>query len=284
MKNGLLCKISSLRTSSGQGGLEDWAPDCHKKAPPSVKLTPSRSTPQPLLCTLSEGKNHFSEVQCRSMVSLEELVSLVTRGTPVGDFTTGGGEGGVDTGATPGGESKARDADEGVADVGPEGGVQEVKTADRPSSAGGDAREHNQQDSGAGDHDDDRAGVLPPTQPAAQPGRPSSEAGPSPPAPPPGLVRAASSTHPPSSWFRSGPDDLGGGARGERPLPSEVRWAFMWLLDSVFFSVKQPVEGLDRHPSVQALLENILAVRARCLEYVFRLLDPDPWTRPRSAL
>ncbi|CAM9163288.1 unnamed protein product, partial [Ectocarpus sp. 6 AP-2014] len=33
-----------------------------------------------VIAACCEGKNHFTEVQCRSMVSLEELVTLVTRG------------------------------------------------------------------------------------------------------------------------------------------------------------------------------------------------------------
>lgn len=63
-----------------------------------------------------------------------------------------------------------------------------------------------------------------------------------------------------SPWFREQPQ----GAGGElvRPLPAAVRWAFMCLLDSLFFSVKEPVEGLDRHPAVHALLESLLAVSA----------------------
>lgn len=72
----------------------------------------------------------------------------------------------------------------------------------------------------------------------------------------------------PSSWFRdqrqgsmSWLDGAGvGGVEVMRPLPANVRWAFMCLLDSLFFSVKEPIEGLDRHPAVQALLENVLAV------------------------
>ena len=72
-----------------------------------------------------------------------------------------------------------------------------------------------------------------------------------------------------SSWFKDRRTPKGGGGEGdgvddaERPLPADVRWALTWLLDSVFFSVKEPVEGLDRHPAVHALLENFLAVSFR---------------------
>ena len=71
-----------------------------------------------------------------------------------------------------------------------------------------------------------------------------------------------------SAWFRNKPDAKGGGEGddvvddAERPLPADARWALTWLLDSVFFTVKEPVEGLDRHPAVHALLENFLAVSA----------------------
>lgn len=50
-----------------------------------------------------------------------------------------------------------------------------------------------------------------------------------------------------------------GGAKGER-LHGDVRWAFMCLLDSLFFSVKEPVPGLDRHSAIHALLDSLLAV------------------------
>lgn len=90
-------------------------------------------------------------------------------------------------------------------------------------------------------------------------------------APPAGLLR-------PSSWFRdqrqgssmSWLDGAGPGAGVSglgvvvRPLPAGVRWVFMCLLDSLFFSVKEPIEGLDRHPAVHALLENVLAVSSCC--------------------
>lgn len=89
---------------------------------------------------------------------------------------------------------------------------------------------------------------------------------------PPELPQGANKSAPPSvlphvsTWFRDRPTPRGGGGEGdgvddaERPLPADVRWALTWLLDSVFFSVKEPVEGLDRHPAVHALLENFLAV------------------------
>lgn len=62
--------------------------------------------------------------------------------------------------------------------------------------------------------------------------------------------------------------ETGGGNGGEsgmlipRPLPGDVRWGFMCLLDSLFFSVKEPLESLDSHPAVHALLESFLEVRA----------------------
>lgn len=80
-----------------------------------------------------------------------------------------------------------------------------------------------------------------------------------------------------SAWFRSAPTKNEGGGEGdgvgetERPLPADVRWALTWLLDSVFFSVKEPVEGLDRHPAVHALLENFLAVSLFALQMILAL-------------
>lgn len=54
----------------------------------------------------------------------------------------------------------------------------------------------------------------------------------------------------------------GGGGDGGR-LHGDVRWAFMCLLDSLFFSVKEPVVGLDRHPAIHALLDSLLAVSCK---------------------
>lgn len=77
-----------------------------------------------------------------------------------------------------------------------------------------------------------------------------------------------------SSWYKETPqakdddsntpgrDQSGRGKEMNRPLPPRVRWAFMCLLDSLFFTVKEPVEGLDRHHAVHTLLENLLVVRA----------------------
>lgn len=80
-----------------------------------------------------------------------------------------------------------------------------------------------------------------------------------------------------SAWFRNAPTTNEDGGEGdgvgeaERPLPADVRWALTWLLDSVFFSVKEPVEGLDRHPAVHALLENFLAVSLFALQMILAL-------------
>ncbi|CAN0303569.1 unnamed protein product, partial [Scytosiphon promiscuus] len=64
------------------------------------------------------GKNHFTEVQCRSMVSLEELVALLTRGAPDGAFPHGGATGiAVDTtgdAAAEGKEEELGDAPGGI--------------------------------------------------------------------------------------------------------------------------------------------------------------------------
>lgn len=198
------------------------------------------------------------------MVSLEELVSLVTRGTPRSDFPDGerghGREHGVvpDAGAR---EAKTREDDDGV--------VKEPKTRLEVGGRVGDGvQEQKQQqqrgqghEAGAGSINgigNGGGGKVPPATAAA--GRsPTAAEEPSVPIP-----AASVSLPPPSSWFQARLDDEqgAGGVGRERPLPAEVRWAFMWLLDSVFFSVKEPVEGLDRHPSVHALLEDLLAVRA----------------------
>ena len=63
-----------------------------------------------------------------------------------------------------------------------------------------------------------------------------------------------------SSWFREHPALKSGDEEAIQPLSSRVRWALLWLLDSLFFSVKEPIEDLDRHPAVHALLEHLLAV------------------------
>lgn len=196
------------------------------------------------------------------MVSLEEIVSLVTRGTPRGDFPhdvlvrVGGGGGGSatmvsDAGA---GESKAGEVD---------GAVEEPKAEREVSrSVGNGVQEHKEQppqeERGANAGSVNEHGKI-----VRNPGGSATAAAEEPPAHVL-LPGTSSAPPPPSSWFRNRPDEPRGGVGGreELPLPAEVRWAFMWLLDSVFFSVKEPVEGLDRHPAVHALLQDLLAVRA----------------------
>lgn len=63
-----------------------------------------------------------------------------------------------------------------------------------------------------------------------------------------------------SSWFRARPATEGDDEENTRPLPANVRWVLLFLLDSLFFTVKEPIEGLDRHPVVHALLEYLLIV------------------------
>lgn len=200
------------------------------------------------------------------MVSLEEIVSLVTRGTPRGDFPHG-----VDGGG--GGDPVVSDASAGGAKAGEvDGGVEESKTQPEVGRSVGDGvQEHKQQqqlqeeeeEHKANEHDGGRK--APPAAAAASAADPGGFGAAAEEPPPHVLAPGASSTPPPppSSWFRNRPDEPPHGDVGgrERPLPAEVRWAFMWLLDSVFFSVKEPVEGLDRHPAVHALLEDLLAVR-----------------------
>ena len=207
------------------------------------------------------------------MVSLEELVSLVTRGTPRGDYPHGGRGGGGDGGGgvvvsdTGVGEAKAREV---------EGAVEESKARREEVGGGGgggggggdrvqERKQEEQKNQEVSAGNTNIGGASPAAAAAAAAPDPEDFSAAAATSGEPPNVLLAGTPPPPSSWFRNRPDDPHGGAGPgrERPLPLEVRWAFMWLLDSVFFSVKEPVEGLDRHPSVHAMLEDLLAVRAR---------------------
>lgn len=228
------------------------------------------------------------------MVSLEELVTLVTRGAPGGALSGRGGDAAAG-GAVSSPESKEHEVGDGRISV-----VAETKISGEVGrrNAGDESAEENraqekddggvkeqkqslpqrQQDSNGDNGDENGSSVT-----ATVPGAPQSV----------GAVQSSSASEEPglplrgdrlpsnsslvgastSSWFRDRTEESGagsgggvgaaGGDGGARPLPAGVRWAFMWLLDSLFFNVKEPVEGLDRHPAVHALLENLLTVRAR---------------------
>lgn len=237
------------------------------------------------------------------MVSLEELVTLVTRGVPEGDLSRRGrgGDAAAAAGAVSSPGSKEHEAGDGSinivaetkisGEVGRRSAGNESAEEKRTQEEDGDSREEQkqslpqqQQDSNRDNHDENSSSVT-----AAVPGAAQSV----------GAAQSSSASEEPglplrgdrlrsnsslvgtstSSWFRDRPEESGagsgggagaaGGDGGERPLPAGVRWAFMWLLDSLFFNVKEPVEGLDRHPVVHALLENLLAVRARTRAALF---------------
>lgn len=253
------------------------------------------------------------------MVSLEELVSLVTRGAPGGAVSQrrGGSDGtdgdavaegkGHDVGNTAeetkssvrveeakkqrevgsNSDDTAADAKEGEARTATGrvggGGVEEQKEHKRPQEQ---RQQQNQQaavgTNGAADRDSDPAdgGVDAATRTAVGISR-GATAATATSATAAGVSTPSAAGSATSSWFRDRPAEDGGSGGGdgtgagegdasEGPLPSRVRWTFMWLLDSVFFSVKEPVEGLDRHPAVHALLENLLAVRA-CVRACMRM-------------
>lgn len=151
------------------------------------------------------------------MVSLEDLVALITRGPP------------------PGSQSRPEFNEYDEKD--------EVGDADPTLAGSGAANPGSEPQSGA-----------------EAPQAPSHDAG----------VRVAPGPQA-SSWFRARPATEGDDEENTRLLPANVRWVLLFLLDSLFFTVKEPIEGLDRHPVVHALLEYLLTVSCAwgCDEYLF---------------
>lgn len=211
---------------------DPFAPTTNSPTDPTTRLCLNTRVPSVFT---RQGKNHFTEVQCRSMVSLEDLVGLVTRGAPA-DLIRSSSR--ANENSTPADQNGDEEKQAGV-----RAGRPPVARSSSPSPT-----------------HDMAPGVSGSAEPIAV-ARSSSK-------PLDKKEEGAESTPvgpTTSSWFTA-PSGLGVGVgRGddsERPLPANVRWAFMCLLDSLFFSVKEPVEGLDRHPAVHALLEHLLAVRS----------------------
>lgn len=188
---------------------------------------------------LKQGKNHFTEVQCRSMVSFEDLVALITRGMPSSLRGTPASFQGNTAGASK--RDVKKEASHSPKNSFPMAGIRVSPSSAAISKKAPDLK------TAMGVHTSAehlRTIRLLPEQKELEErveNLPSNRKG-----------------------LGGAPRSEGGGGSGgniERPLPASVRWALMWLLDSLFFTVKEPVEGLDRHPAVHALLESFHAVR-----------------------